>query len=113
VAEAAPAPIEGEARLRIDGGIARFPGIAREKTVRFCDLAPGMVDTIVRSAEEACFFDQPVAATAAHPDARTYTLCLTIGARSHEARLSEPIDNPALAKLVATIRRLTRRPGGG
>jgi hypothetical protein len=101
-------PIEGEARLKIDGGLGSFPGLSREQVVRFCDLPPGTVDALVRSAKDACFFDQPDAQGASRPDARTYTLCLTIGQRSHRARLSEPIENPALAHLVSTIRQLAR-----
>lgn len=108
---AATDPIEGEARLKIEGGLAHFPGLAREQVLRFCDLPTDTVDALVRSAEDARFFEQPGEPATSLPDARTYIVYLTIGARSHEARFSEPISDPALAQLVSRIRQLTRING--
>ncbi len=42
------------------------------------------------------------------PDARTYTVRLTIAGRSRELRVVEPIGDPALAKLVSLLRRLSK-----
>jgi hypothetical protein len=105
--EPASNAMEGEAGLRIEGGLAHFPGLAREQIVQFCDLPTGAVQALIQTAEDACFFDQPDGQLNNRPDARTYVVRLTIGARSHEARICEPISNPALAKLVSTIRQLS------
>ena len=101
-------PIRGEARLRIEGGLAHFPGRAREQVVAFEQLAEADRQEIARLAGEADFFNCKPAPASARPDARTYTLGLTIDGRSGEVRLAEPIDDPALATLVAKVRRLIK-----
>lgn len=107
--EAAVDRSDDEARIRIDGGFAYIPGLMREQVVRFRDLAPCVADEIVRSADDARFFDRPATPPSSLPDARTYTLCLSIGSRTHEACIAEPIADPALARLVGIVRQLARQ----
>lgn len=99
-----------EARLRIEGGFAHFPARAQEQAVALSDLDPPLRDEVCTLAEAADFFGCAMPdEAAARPDARTYTLGLTLGDRTRELRVSEPIHDPALARLVQAVRRL----GGG
>ena len=98
----------GEARVRIEGGLAHFPGLAKEQTVSFDDLATAERQEIASLADQADFFGCTPAKETAGPDGRTYTVGLTIAGRSRELRIAEPIRDPALAKLVSAVRRLSK-----
>ena len=100
--------LTGEARVRIEGGLAHFPGLAKEQTVSFDDLAIPERQEIASLADQADFFSCTPAHDGARPDARTYTVRLTIAGRSRELRIVEPIGDPALAKLVSLVRRLSK-----
>lgn len=100
---------DSEARIRIEGGLANFPGLAREQAVSFDELEEGDRQEIARLAEEADFFGRSVPECSARPDARSYTISLTIGEQSRVMRVAEPIVNPGLAKLVSKVRRLCAR----
>lgn len=101
--------VTGEARLRIEGGLAHFPGLAREQTVLFDDLAAPERQEIATLADQSDFFSCTPASDGARPDARTYTVGLTIAGRSRELRVAEPIRDPALAKLVSVVRHLSKQ----
>ena len=99
--------IGGEVRIRTEGGLAYFPGRARERVVCLDQIPAVDARAIERLADEAGFFDFAETANGeARPDARTHRLRLVIGIRSREVTLCEPIPDPALAKLVAAVRRL-------
>lgn len=95
-----------EARLRVEGGFAHLPGLARERSVALDALPPPEREEVCALADAADFFGCAAPDAAARPDARTYTLALTLGDRTRELRLAEPIRDPALARLVSTVRRL-------
>jgi hypothetical protein len=103
--------IGGEARMRIEGGLAHFPGRAREQSVTFDQLEAPERRELVGLARQAQFFDCTPSCASARPDARTYTVALSIDGRSRELRLAEPIGDPALARLVSVVRRLISRHG--
>ena len=105
-------PMAGEARLRIEGGLAHFPGLAKERTVCFGDLASAQRAELASLADQAGFFDCTSVGNRARPDARTYTVGLTIGERSREICVAEPITDPAMAKLVSVVRRLSKQRDG-
>jgi len=98
----------GEARMRIEGGLAHFPGLAKEQTVSFDDLATPERQELASLADQADFFGCTPTTDSARPDARTYTVGLTIAGRSREIRVAEPIRDPAMARLVSVVRRLSR-----
>lgn len=102
----------GEARVRIEGGLAHFPGRAKEQTVSFDDLATPERQEIASLADQADFFSCTPTNDSPRPDARTYTVGLTIAGRSRELRVAEPIRDPALAKLVSAVRRLSKQHAG-
>lgn len=101
--------VTGEARVRIEGGLAHFPGMAKEQTVSFDDLATPERQELTSLADQADFFGCTPANDTARPDARTYTVGLTIDGRSREIRVAEPIRDPAMAKLVSVVRRLSKQ----
>lgn len=101
--------ITGEARVRIEGGLAHFPGLAKEQTVSFNDLGLPEREELTSLADKADFFGCTPANETARPDARTYTVGLTIDGRSRDIRVAEPIRDPALAKLVSVVRRLSKQ----
>jgi hypothetical protein len=101
--------LTGEARVRIEGGLAHFPGLAKEQTVSFDDLATPQRQELATLADQADFFGCTAPNDPARPDARTYTLGLTIDGRSREIRVAEPIHDPAMAKLVSVVRRLSKQ----
>jgi hypothetical protein len=101
--------VTGEARVRIEGGLAHFPGRAKEQTISFGDLATPERQELTSLADQADFFGCELSNDIARPDARTYTVGLTIDGRSREMRLAEPIRDPAMAKLVSVVRRLSKQ----
>jgi hypothetical protein len=101
--------VTGEARVRIEGGLAHFPGRVNEKVVSFAELDPPQREELTSLADQADFFDCKASTDSVRPDARTYTIRLTIDHRSRELRVAEPIRDPALAKLVSAMRRLTAK----
>jgi hypothetical protein len=101
--------VTGEARVRIEGGLAHFPGLAKEQTISFGDLATPERQELTSLADQADFFDCEPSNEIGRPDARTYTVGLTIDGRSREMRLAEPIRDPAMAKLVSVVRRLSKQ----
>ena len=101
--------VTGEARVRIDGGLAHFPGLAKEQSVCFDDLAIPQRQELASLADLADFFGCTWGNDPARPDARTYTVGLTIDGRSREVRVAGPIRDPAMAKLVSMVRRLSKQ----
>jgi CHASE2 domain-containing sensor protein len=104
--------MKGEVRVRIEGGLAHFPGLAAERVVPFDRLDAPERDEIVALAGEAHFFECEPPRALAGPDARTYILFLAIDGRSREVRVAEPIADPALAKLVTKLRQVAQRVAG-
>lgn len=89
----------------IDGGLAAFPGLARPVTIE-CDALPAIERSALRDlVDRAGLLTQhaPVSAQA-HPDARRYTIAVDDGGRCSRVTVAEPIADPALRDLVATLR---------
>jgi len=103
----------GEARVRVEGGLAHFPGLAKEQKIPFGALASPEREELASLADRVDFFGCVSMDVPARPDARIYTVGLTIDGRSRDLRVAEPIRDPAMAKLVSVVRQLCRRQGGG
>lgn len=84
-------------------------GKACGETVSFDDLGTPERQELTNLADAADFFGCEPSSDAARPDARIYTIGLTIDGRSREIHVVEPIRDPALAKLVSVVRRLSRQ----
>jgi hypothetical protein len=104
--------IDGEVRLSEEGGIAHFPGRARGKVMALSDLPVSLAREIVYLAEDAGLFDRTFPPQGlSRPDARTYTIAITVGDRSGRACVTEPIDDMNLVALLAAVRRSLSRLG--
>ncbi|HXR55753.1 MAG TPA: protealysin inhibitor emfourin [Casimicrobiaceae bacterium] len=91
--------------FRSDGGLAAFPALAAPVTIH-CDALPpaenARIHDLVRRAD---FFALPARPKESPmPDARTYTIAVDDGARCNTVTVREPIADPALRDLVATLR---------
>jgi hypothetical protein len=101
----------GEARMRVEGGFAHLPGRASDTCVPLEQLPGNERAELARLADEAAFFECAPEPATPRPDARTYTIGLTIDGRSRDLQVAEPIRDPKLAALVSTVRRITRERG--
>ena len=107
--EASNDAIMGEARMTVEGGLAHFPGLAKPRVVSFEQLDQPERQEIATLADQARFFDCTPEDKTPRPDARSYTVGLTIDGRSRDLCVAEPISDPSLARLVSTVRQLATR----
>jgi environmental stress-induced protein Ves len=95
------------------GGFAALPGLNRPFTIdtKALDLQrAGELESLVR---EATFFEKPaVSDTTAKgaADYQTYVITVRDGTRSHTVRLTDPITDPFLERLVSRLRVMVRPP---
>ncbi|HEY1327449.1 MAG TPA: protealysin inhibitor emfourin [Casimicrobiaceae bacterium] len=95
--------------LRVDGGLASFPGLRRPVTIDCDRLPPARAARLRGLVERARFFStQAPASSAAARDARTYTIEVDDGTQCRTLTLPEPIDDAPLRELVAEIRDCAR-----
>jgi hypothetical protein len=93
-------------RFKTEGGIAHLPGLSEPVTIDTGELPAEQASELERLVEAADFFELP--ATSAPPpgaaDYQQYTISVTTPSRSHEARLTGPIENPRVRELVNHLR---------
>jgi hypothetical protein len=102
--------------FKVEGGLGYFPGLSTPIVIDSSELAPQQAADLERLVREADFFDlspkigiqQSGAA-----DYRQYTITLEEGGRQHTVRVSEPVENPNLAALVAFLQRKKLEGGRG
>lgn len=90
----------------IDGGFAAFPGLTQPVTIE-CDALPAAERTALRDLVDRAGVltrPAPVSTLVQHPDARRYTISVDDGGRCGSVTVAEPIADPALRDLVATLR---------
>ena len=89
----------------IDGGLAAFPGLAKPVTIE-CDALPVAERMTLRDlVDRAGLLTRPLPEAArTKPDARRYTIAVDDGGRCSRVTVAEPILDPALRDLVATLR---------
>jgi hypothetical protein len=100
-------------RLESDGGFAYLPGLQRPVEVDSARLAPEEGARLRALLDAARFFSRPAddeneSATSGPgaADQRTYTVTATRGGRTRTLRFSDPVGDPALARLVAHLESL-------
>jgi hypothetical protein len=95
-------------KLTIDGGFAHIPGLA----------APIVIDSEHLSAEEAvqlqrlCDATAPAGGKASSPavaDGRRYRLTIETGDARRDLIAADPVDDPAIANLIAFVQQRGRR----
>lgn len=98
--------------LEIDGGFAPVPALCGPFVVDTALVDPMLAAEIQRLTAEAKFFDRHAAATnnPGAADFKTYTLTINDGTRVHSVRITDPIADSNLAKLVAHVRSVARAP---
>jgi hypothetical protein len=93
-------------RFKSEGGIVHLPGLSEPVTIDTEELPVEQANELERLIEVADFFELP-AASAPQPgaaDYQQYTISVTTPSRSHEARLTDPIENPQVRELVNHLR---------
>ena len=93
-------------RFKSEGGIVHLPGLSEPVTIDTEELPVEQANELERLIEVADFFELP-AASAPQPgaaDYQQYTISVTTPSRSHEARLTDPIENPQVRELVNYLR---------
>jgi hypothetical protein len=96
-------------KFKTEGGIAHLPGLSEPVTIDTEELPVEQTKELERLIEAANFFELP--ASSAPPsgaaDYQQYTVSVTTPSRSHEVRLTDPIENPRVRELVNHLRAKT------
>jgi hypothetical protein len=86
-----------------EGGVAHFPGLSRPVTIEGDQLPEPAAAELRQLIEAARLFDRPAQAGSAArgaADYRQYTITVEADGGRHTVRLAEPIEDPALQRLV-------------
>ena len=101
-----PGPESLRVTLTIDGGFAHVPGLARPMTLDAAHLGGQRAAQMHRLCEAACAVVPKRAASrlAAIPDGRRYRLTIETDGSRREVNAADPVDEPAIAELIAFVR---------
>ena len=93
-------------QFKTEGGIAHLPGLSEPVTIDTHELPAEQANELERLIEVAEFFELPATSTPppGAADYQQYTISVTTPNRSHEARLTDPIENPRVRELVNHLR---------
>ncbi len=83
-------------RYKMDGGLAYFPGLAREVTVDMAALRPAEADRLQDLLQRAIFASPPQS----HPDSRRYRVHIESAVGAHELEVSESSSDAAARELA-------------
>jgi hypothetical protein len=94
--------------LQIDGGFAHVPGMAQPIAVNAAHLGSERAAQMQRLCDAACAVAPKRGArgAAAIPDGRRYRLTIETGGSHREVTAADPVDEPAIAELIAFVRGL-------
>lgn len=95
--------------IRVDGGLAQFPGLTRPITVDTAVLPHVAAHELEALVAESTFFSLPAAVGGAGEGRPTTWITIQDGTRSHTIRTPEPSPDPVLARLIAGVLRTARR----
>lgn len=98
--------------LHMSGGFAAIPILSQPVTVDTDTIDSQLADQLKSFVQESNFFDYP--AQTAEPtrgaaDYRTYTITVEDGLRAHSIQFTDPIPDPALERLVSSLRGMAYR----
>jgi hypothetical protein len=102
--------------IAMEGGLAHFPGLARPVVIDVERLPDADRVELQQLLGAARFFEQPREVGAPRrgvPDARSYTITVEDGERRHTVRVSEPVADSHLSKLVGLLRSKAREARKG
>jgi hypothetical protein len=100
--------------LKIDGGFAPVPGLARPIELDAARLGDEHAADAQRLCTAACAVAPKSGApqTAPIPDGRRYRLTIEADGSRHEVTAADPIGEPAIAELIAFVEAHGRRGTG-
>jgi hypothetical protein len=88
------------------GGIAHLPGLSEPVTIDTDELPAEEANELERLIEVSGFFELPATSVPSPgaADYQQYTISVSSPGRSHEARLTDPIEDPRVRELVNHLR---------
>src|SRR3954471_4644705 len=91
--------------FEMDGGLAYMPGLAKPVTIEVDQLPEAEAREIRDLVAAARFFERPpqTDTLARGADRRSYTITITQGAERHQLRVTDPIQDEELRRLVRLI----------
>jgi hypothetical protein len=97
--------------LKVDGGFAYVPGLARPIELDAAQLGAEPAAQMRRLCDAACAVAPQGEAGAAAPtrDARRYRLTVEVQGTRHEVVAADPVAAPAVAELIAFVEAHGRR----
>jgi hypothetical protein len=97
-----------EATIAVEGGIAHFPGLARERRVDFASLTDAEKEQLKQLAKRASTRGRSGASRKPVPDARTYRIVIDLGDGKNELTVHDPVGDPALSELIGFLQKHAR-----
>jgi len=101
-------------QLKMEGGIAYFPGLSKPITIDSDELPKQESDELKRLVNATHFFDLPTVIGSpprGAADYRQYTITIEDDGKQHTVRLTDPIEDPNLQALLTYLK--TRRSASG
>ena len=97
--------------IETSGGFAPLPGMSRPITIDTATIDPQLARELESLVQDAAFFARPafIDTTAkGAADYRTYTITVQDGPRVHTVRLTDPITDSSLERLVSRLQVIAR-----
>jgi hypothetical protein len=94
-------------QLKIEGGLAYFPGLSKPITIDSNALPPQEADKLKQLLDAAHFFDLPPVLNAPAPgaaDYRTYTITVDDDNKHHTVQMTDPVEDPNLQALLTYLK---------
>ncbi len=95
-------------QLKIDGGLAYFPGLSKPITIDGNTLPAQEADKLKQLLDATHFFDLPPVLNAPAPgaaDYRQYTVTVDDDSKHHTVQMTDPIEEPNLQALLSYLKR--------
>jgi hypothetical protein len=99
--------------IETSGGFAPLPALSRPITIDTKTIDRQIASQLESLVQDAAFFDRPafIDTTAkGAADYRTYTITVQDGPRVHTVRLTDPIADSSLERLVSRVQAIARPP---
>jgi len=99
-------------QFQVSGGVGYFPGRAAPRTIDVDALTEVDRDALKALVDAAGFFSLPqrLPAPRGAADYQTYQIMIEDGGRRHTVAAADPVTNPALQKLIDTLRSIKSAP---
>lgn len=97
--------------IEISGGFAPLPGMSKPITIDTATIDPQLASQLESLVRDCAFFDRPAfvdTTMKGAADYRTYTITVQDGPRVHTVRLTDPIRDPSLERLVSLLQVIAR-----